>query len=221
MSTALQSLQEKIKAELAAVRKSVAPPSSNKISTRDKKFSLPDGTVNAGPMHAVILDHRNINKYYTKPYDAKNPSPPDCFAIAKEFAGLSPKNHNDVTDAQADDCEDCAMNAFGSASTGKGKACRNMVRLAIAPITADGADDSVIMTLEVPPSALKHWNKHVNDLESSGLLPVQVVTEIAFDQSKAYPCPTFKVSRAHEELETFWKLREQAQATLDQAPAGG
>ena len=219
MSQALQSLQEKIKAELAEVRNSVAPPSSNKISTKDKKFTLPDGTVNQGPMHAVILDHRNMNRYYTKPYDANNPVPPDCFAIAKNFADLSPDNHEDVADPQADTCSTCPMNQFGSAPNGKGKACRNMVRLAVVPVTASGDDESQIMTLEVPPSALRHWNAHVNELESTGMLPVQVVTEIAFDASKSFPCPTFKVSRAHDDLEQFWALREKAQAMLEQTPA--
>lgn len=217
MSTALQSLQEKIKAELAEVRKSVAPPSSNRISTRSKQFTLPDGTTNQGPLYAVILDHRNFNRYYSKPYDPQNPAAPDCFAIAKQFNDLSPSNHDSVTDPQATACDECPMNKFGSAPTGKGKACRNMVRLAIA--AADADENAAVMTLEVPPSALKYWNKHVNDLEVAGMLPVQVITEISFDEKVAYPCPTFKVSRPHDNLELFWQLREKAQALLDQEPA--
>jgi len=93
MSTELESLQDKIKNELANLGNSVAPPSSNRISTRDKKFTLPDGTSHAGPLMAVVLDFRNFNRYFTKPYDPQNPTPPDCFAIAKDFNDLSPGNH--------------------------------------------------------------------------------------------------------------------------------
>lgn len=216
-STELQSIQEQIKAELANIHNSVAPPSSNRISTRDKKFTLPDGTSHAGPMYAVVLDHRNFNRYYTKPYDPQNPTPPDCFAIAKDFDSMSPYNHEGVKDPQSNDCASCPMNQFGSGPTGKGKACRNMVRLALARPDASANDDP--MTLEVPPSALKHWNKHVNHLQTAGMLPVQVITEISFDPQAAFPCPTFGVSEAHDNLDLFWSLREKAQAILDQEPA--
>lgn len=217
MSTELESLQEKIKGELANLRNTVAPPSSNRITTRDKKFNLPDGTV-LNQLEAVILDHRNFNRYYTKAYDPQNPTPPACFAIAKNLEELSPHNHDDVPEPQADSCSVCPMNEFGSASTGKGKACRNMVRLALAP--PDATDDTEPMTLEVPPSAInKHWNKYVNNLSTTGVLPIQVVTAIQFDSSVAYPCPTFAYSEAHDRLELFWQLREKAQTVLDQTPA--
>lgn len=216
--TSLVDLQERIKSELANVRKSVAPPASNRISTAGKRFSLPDGRVSTDPLRVIVLDHRNVHRYYTKPYDANNPAPPDCFAIAKEFDDLSPKNHEGVLKPQADACATCPRNEWGSAANGKGKACRNMVRLALA---ATDTKDSTILTLEVPPTALKHWNNHVSNLAAIGKLPIQVVTQIGFDDGRAYPCPTFDAVAEHEELEHFWALREKAQAMLDQEPSAG
>ena len=217
MSTEMQSIQERIKAELANVRKSVAPPASNRISLQGRKFTLPNGTTDNGPMTAVVLDHRNFNRYYTKPYDPQNPVPPQCFAIAKQFEDLSPENHDNVEDPQASACSECPMNQFGSAPNGKGKACRNIVRLAI--VAPDATTDTQPMTLEVPPSALKHWNRFVNDLETVGLIPAQVTVDISFDDSVAYPCPTFHAREAHDDIETFWTLRDKAQSMLDQPPA--
>lgn len=216
MSTALVDLQARIKAELQSVRSSVAPPSGNKISTKDKKFNMPDGTVHQGPLSVVILDHRNLNRYYIKAYDPQNLVSPDCFALAKNFGDLSPKNHDEITKPQSDDCASCPYNQYGSAPNGKGKACRNMVRLAVIP--PDAGPDVAPMTFEVAPSALKNWNKLVNDLESTGLLPIQVVTEISFDQSKTYPCPVFRPAATHDNLQALWEHREKAQAILDVSP---
>ena len=215
MSTQLQDLQVRIRAELAALRESLSPPVNRRISVREKLFTLPDGTSHQGPMQVVILDHRNLNRYYSKPFDASKLVPPECTAVAKRFEDLSPHNHAEVELPAANTCATCAHNAFGSAPNGKGKACRNMVRLAIVP--PDAESDAVPMTLEIPPSALKNWNQLVNDLEANGLLPIQVVTLIDFDQSKAYPCPTFKVRRSHDELQKFWVIRERATALLDQS----
>jgi hypothetical protein len=218
MSTALQSLQEQIKAELAVVRKSVAPPSSNKISTRDKKFTLPGGQVVQGALECVILDHRNLHQYYTKPYDPQNPSPPDCFAIAKEFSDLSPHNHEGVSKPQHDQCAGCPMNEFGTARVGKGKACQNKVKLAVVP--PDAGPDADILTLEIPASSLKYWNKLVSGLESAGRLPIQAIVSVSFNSAVSYPQPMFEVIGAVDDLETKWALREQAQSVLDAEPVG-
>lgn len=216
MSTSISTIQEQIKAEIAGIRNSVAPPSGNRIITRDKKFTLPSGECRPGPLFAVILDHRNYNRYYVKDYDAKNPVPPDCFAIAKEFGNLSPHNHDAVPDPQADSCAGCPMGEWGSAKVGKGKACRNMVRLAI--VAPDCAPDVEPWTLEIPPTALSGWTRLVNDLEAVGKLAIQAIVQIAFDDAVSYPKPTFAVHELHDDLEKFWAIRERAQAMLDQTP---
>lgn len=211
--TSLVSIQEKMKAELAALKKSVAPPSGRNISTRGKVFTLPNGRTHQGPLHAVILDHRNYNRYYTAAYNPQDPKPPACFALSKELTGLVP--HETASGPQAESCAGCPMNKWGSAPTGKGKACRNTVRLAVAP--SDKSDDEP-MILSIPPTALKSWNALVNNLETMGMLPVQVVTEIAFDPQAAYPTLLFKATEAHEDLEYFWNVREKSQSLLDQPP---
>ena len=216
MSTQLEELQSRIRTELKIVRTSLPLPNNQRISVREKQFTFPDGTTHRGPILAVILDWRNINRYFSTPFDATKLTTPDCFAIAKRFEDLSPANHVEVERPLSDSCGTCPNNQFGSAANGKAKRCRNMVRLAIVPPDAEAATEP--MVLEIPPSALKGWTRLITDLEATGLLPIQVVTEIAFDPSKSYPCPTFKVQRTHDSLPTFWALRDRATALLDQAP---
>lgn len=214
-STELTALQKRIQDELAGIRGTVAAPSGRNISTKGKVFSLPDGTSSQGPLNCVILDHRNFNRYFTEAYNPQAPKPPQCFAIAKEIRDLAP--HEEAVSPQAETCAECAMNKFGSAPTGKGKACRNTVRLAVAP--ADAADDAEPMILTVSPTGLKSWNALVNNLAAIGMLVIQVETEISFDPNAAYPTLLFKPRAAHERLETFWALREKAQVLLEQPPA--
>jgi hypothetical protein len=108
----MESIQERIKAELAQVRETVAAPSGRNISTKGKVFNLPDGRTHQGPLEAVILDHRNFNRYFTVAYDPKDPKPPACFAIAKRLDELVP--HEDATEPQADACSEGPMNQWGS-----------------------------------------------------------------------------------------------------------
>jgi hypothetical protein len=215
MSTAMQSINEQLKQELSQLGNTVAPPASRKISIKGKQFTLPDGTTHQGPMRAVILDHINFNAYYKKAYDPQNPAPPDCFALHKQLPEMAP--HEESAEPQNADCATCPMNQFGSASTGKGKACRNKVRLAVAPANAEPDDEP--MTIEVAPSSIKTWNSYVNKLKTQGVLPVQMITEVSFDPNSPYPVLHFKAVEMHEELEKFWAMREQAQALLEQTPA--
>ena len=212
---AVVNIQDQIRKELASVRDTVGAPSSNRISTKGKVFNLPNGVVHQGPMQAVILDHRNFNRYDDKPYNAQDPQPPACFAIRKAISEMAP--HETAPDPQHADCETCPMNQWGSARVGKGKACANRVRIAIAPPDA-GPDDEPMM-LELPPKAQAGWSKLVNNLEVRGMVPVQVITEISFDEGQQYPLPVLRVVDTHDNLELFWGLREKAQAMLDQPPA--
>jgi hypothetical protein len=215
--TALVSLQERMKAELTNMRNTVMAPSGRNISTKGKVFTFPDQKTSQGPITAVILDHRNFNTYYTAAYNPQNPIPPKCFSISKD---LEMKPHADCGDPQNETCAACTWNKWGSAATGKGKACRNQVKLAIAAPDMTANDEPLI--IKISPTGLKSWAALVNGLETIGLIPMQVLTEISFDPNAAYPTLVFKVGKAIEEgqLETMWALREKAQAMLEQTPVG-
>lgn len=213
-TNALAALQEQLAAELANLSKRVAPPSGNNISLKGGVFNLPDGTVNKGPMQAIILDWRMVNAYYTGPYDPANPKPPKCWAVGTLIDELAPPSI--VEDRQHDACVTCPMNEFGSAPVGRGKACKNQRRLAIVPI--DATEETQPMTLTVSPTGLTPFENYVNRVSAEmGALPIQVITKIGFDPSKSYPSLIFQpASRvAPEQLPTLMGLRQVAQAMLD------
>lgn len=100
-------------------------------------------------MRCVILDGIMENVYYEGEYEEGSPSAPTCFAYGRydrdgktvigidvredaDGTGMSP--HKSVLKPQHSDCDSCPHNQFGSALTGKGKACKNTRRLALIPV---------------------------------------------------------------------------------------
>lgn len=81
----------------------------------------------------VIIAGAVIEKaFYEGAYDPDQPEAPVCFAFDTDPDNLAP-NPDDVADLQNDICATCKWNEFGSADRGKGKACKDVRRLALIP----------------------------------------------------------------------------------------
>jgi len=103
-------------------------------------FNLSGGTLsfNDSPMPnnemaVIILDHILENVYYPDKYDPDTPAAPQCFAFGREEDEMEP--HTICTDSEnnqsTEGCIECEHNEWGSADTGRGKACRNTRRLCL------------------------------------------------------------------------------------------
>lgn len=207
-------LEDQIKKELENQKGQLGGLPSNKISTSGKNFTLPDGQSSPGPMEAVILDYTWFMVNYPGAYNANNPQQPNCFAIGRESPdGGSLKPHESSAEPQHENCKECPKNEWGSAPTGKGKACKNQRRLVLLPYDAD--EDSEPMTLYVSPIALKNFDAYVSRLKTEhGILPVQAITSISFDKNQTYPSLQFTFKAKHSNLNLFWAKKEQAQDLL-------
>lgn len=215
MSTALQSLQEEMKAELDTLKETVSKPSGFSISTRNKMFTTPDGESSPGPLECIILDWRNANLYYPKVYNANAPESPDCFAIGKMIKEMVPSSN--CEEPQSSSCENCTLNEFGSGANGRGKACKNTVRLAVVP--ANATPDTQPWVLKLSPTSLTEWSNYTLKLQNKyGLLPIQVVTEVSFDPNETFPKLKFGNEKPHDVLENVAPLRVIAAALLEQEP---
>lgn len=210
-------VEDVIKKQLQEQRGQLGALPSNKISTRNKEFTTPDGQT--GPiLECIILDFVWFMVNYPGAYNANNPQQPNCFAVGRENPepkagekGLKP--HPDAADPQHTDCEECPKNQWKSAPSGNGKACKNQRRLIVLPINAD--EDSEPMTLYVSPGGLKFFDAYVSRLSSEhAMLPVQVITEISFDKNQSYPLLQFKMLKKHDNLNLFWGKRDSAQDLL-------
>lgn len=134
----------------------------------------------------VIKANPNRSKvFYASGYVEGGDSKPDCHSND----GISPAA--DAQQPQAAKCATCAHNQWGSRITqqgGKGKACSDHRRIAIA--TVDTPADP--MLLRVPAASMKALEEFGKLLAARGVRPEMVVTRVGFDYSVAHPQLTFK-----------------------------
>lgn len=213
MASAILDLQKEIEAELARLKEAAPEPTSSKIEVPQgkKQFHFPTGEViDDKPFRAVIIDWRWQNSYFPTAFNPKQKSKPVCFARHSDPKLMTP--HASSEQPQCSDCASCPMNKFGS--KGNGKACKNVCILAIVP--PDATDKTKPFTLAVSPTGLKTWNafeRHVRN--GLGKIPIQLITEIAFDPKEDYATLTFKEVGLNENLATCFALRAKAAEILD------
>lgn len=206
-------LEDEIKKQLQAQKGQLGALPSNKISTKNKKFTLPNGQ-SGEEIEVVILDFVWAMVNYPGVYNSNNPQQPNCFAIGRDnpMSGQL-KPHENSAEPQFEDCKDCPKNQWQSAPSGNGKACKNQRRLIVLP--PDATEDTEPMTIYVSPGGLKHFDAYVSRLSAEHqVLPVQVITKMSFDQDQSYPLLKFEMIDVHDNLQFFWHKRDAAQEML-------
>ena len=148
-----------------------------------------DGEKIAVPSIEVVLVKANKGTskvFYLKGYqEGGEATKPDCFSNdgVKPDAG--------VAEPQCKTCAVCPHNQWGSKigdNGGKGKACQDSVRMAIA--TPDLINDPYL--LRVPPASIKSLGEYGKMLAKRGVGYNMVVTRIGFDMESPTPKLTFK-----------------------------
>lgn len=146
------------------------------------------GAVIGSSMEGIIIDSCFMNAYYAERYDPNNPSPPDCYAFNREDQNnMIPSEKIEVP--QHHECRTCPMNAWGSADTGRGKACKNRRRLAIMLPDAleEGIEAATIAYFELPPTSGGLWDGYVKLLDDVHKRPpFGVLTKIKVVPDKDY-----------------------------------
>lgn len=127
------------------------------ISAAGGSFSFLDAPVGE-TMEVIVLGATRENLKYDGDYNPSEPSAPVCWAIDKGD-GLAPSDK--VADAIHPTCEGCVNDEWGSGK-GRGKACRNYVRLALVSADNPGRDGS---RLRLPPTAVGAWAKYARKIE--------------------------------------------------------
>jgi hypothetical protein len=100
------------------------------------------------------------------------------------------------------------MNEFGSADngTGKGKACKNIRRLALIsakPLTEDSVSKGEVAYLKTPVTSVKNWAAYVRTLDAlEHIPPLAVVTQIGSvpDAKSQFKLTFNKVENIDEDL---------------------
>lgn len=161
-------------------------------------FSLRNGQLSYGGQAlpgnkaaAVVLDFVNENVFYESRFDPDTPTGPKCYAFGRDAAKMCP--FDGVEEPVHANCKECPNNAWGSSDTGRGKACRNVMRLALIPAgtyrpekgeyelfsDAKQFQDAGLAFLKLPVTSVKAWGTYVKQL--AGVMktpPLGVVTGI-------------------------------------------
>lgn len=150
----------------------------------------------AASIEVVLLKaNSKLSKiYYSAGYEEGSTAKPDCYSNDSITPAL------DAQEPQHPTCGGCPHNAWGSRITdagGKGKACGDSRRMAVAPI---GELDRP-MLLRVPAASLKELTEYGKSLDKRGAPYSAVVTKIGFDHEVAFPKLVFKAVRWLEESE--------------------
>lgn len=210
-------IEEQLRKQLQGLQSRVGAPPSNKISTKGKKFTLPDEKTGT-ELEVIILDWRHVLAHYPGAYNANNPQDPDCFAVGidKPESGKLTA-HSSIEKPHGADCGSCPKNQWKSASTGNGKACKNQARLLVVAAADVGTDKEVVpMTLYVSPTGLKGFNAYVTDLANfHGLDLMQVVTRVSFDPNQTYPTLRFEMIGKHAQLQEAFALRNRHREVVE------
>lgn len=208
--TSVVNIREELKKEAAAIKDRIGAPGGDLIrTTQDKNFVLPDGTKTNQALRVVILDFVSINSFFDRPYKKGEESPPACFAISKEPKGMIPSKNS--PDKQADACDVCPNNEWGS--NGEGKACGNG-RL-IAVVEDSNNPEAPIRLIKISATAIKAFDAYVKTIQTQfDTPPVGVVTEIYFDPSVTYASLRFGNPAPNEHLDIHFHRRAAAMERL-------
>lgn len=216
MTNALVNYEELLKQISTETSESLIPLGGNFISNKGKLFTLPDGVTHLNKLECIVVDYIRINNLLP-PYRPNVKISPKCWAIGRNDRLLKPSDA--CPEKQAESCEVCKNNQFGTSGTGRGKLCSNTYRLAVVP--PDAAQDSDIWLVKVSPTGLARWTNYVKAAEvlhgPSGF--IRLVTELSFNPNMEQPSLMFKPLNLHENLETVIKLRERAQEMIMVEPA--
>ena len=134
------------------------------ISLRNGRFQFQDADLGK-ELDVVVLGFCSENVYYDSPWDPDDPNSPACAAIGMDDNDyLIPDEKS--PEVQADSCEECEYNEWGSASVGGGKMCSNRKRLLVAAVDDLLAGGEVeTPTMGVAPTSIGNFNKYVKGLD--------------------------------------------------------
>jgi hypothetical protein len=165
---------------LAVATTEAEKPSGNWISFKSGILSV-NGIAMKGNKAPVVVIHSIFeNQLYADKYDPNNLQPPICYAFAEKDEDLKP--HPDSSKPQAASCAECPKNVWGSdPGGGKGKACKNVRRLAmISSNDLEEISKAEVALAKLPVTSVKNWSSYANQIANVlKIPPLAVITEIS------------------------------------------
>lgn len=207
-SRALQPWEQEMAEHAKKVAKQEQLTGLKTIGTRGGIMKIDDEAVEGNAIRCVVLASLHENQWYSGPFDSNATQVPACYAFGDTTRDVPDEDmhpHAQSLDKQNDNCNDCAFNKMGSAEQGRGKACKNVRRLAL--VTEDALESAAdlsaaeIRLIKVPVMSTNNWAKYVHALEEDMQRTAYgVVTEVALEPDDK---SQFKVTFEFQELVNF------------------
>jgi len=173
------------------------------VSIKGGKLMIAGNQVPNNEAVVVVLAFTNAKAYYDQPYQPDVPASPVCYAYGDDIKTMTP--HTEAEKRQCDECASCRWNEFGTARMGKGKACRDSVKLCMiqAGTVVNGAfipntqaeffKKAEAVYLSVPPTSMAAWVNHVATVQGvTNRPPFAVFTRIKVEMGpKDWPVVKF------------------------------
>lgn len=227
-TTAMTVWQEEMaKAARAAAKENpVTEYTAARISTRGGVFTIDKENVGT-ELDLVVIGAIWENGLYDGAYDPDHPRVPVCYAFSNpdmEDPEEEMRPHESAENPQGGaggGCSGCEHNEFGSAATGRGKACKNTRRLALltpdALESAEAIREAEVRSMSVPVMSVASWSKFVQKVSDDFERPYWCVVVKA--QLVPDPKSQFKVTFTFVELidldsEKFKALQEKHQEAI-------
>lgn len=171
------------------------------LSTRGGILSFGEEELPGNQACVIILDAVKENTYYADKFNPTEAASPICYAFGRGADEMVPHpsmaQHPEYFVPQARECSACPHSQWGSADTGRGKACQNRRRLALiaagyyAPKRGSRDFDLELFSdpkhfettdiafIKLPVLSVKEWAKYVTQVSASLQRPAHgVITRL-------------------------------------------
>ena len=192
------------------------------ITTSGGAMKYRDNPISGNSLEVVVLASPVERLYYTSRFDPTNSAPPVCFALGSTLTGLKPSHLSETV--QAELCESCPKNQWGSSTNGgKGKACSEKRRLFLMTSdsisTVDSVGVSEVAALRIPVTSVKGFATYVQTVAATVKRPLAgVVTKVSL---VADPKTQFKIQftyvKAIEDIEVIKALITRGEREMTNA----
>lgn len=177
--TALVSIQEQIAQQIARQNETAQGlrSSGSYIGFKNAQLKVDSISIPANQLDVRVLAALSERAWYAKDFDADVVQVPDCYALDDDVP------HDQSANPQSDNCADCKHNKWGSATRGKGKACRESARVIVVPANVPLAS-AQMYTAKVPVTSLSTVTSFTSRCSQANKLMGEFVTKLSVVEDK-------------------------------------
>ncbi len=204
MANDLVAFKERFEADAAQYAEQEPLGGGRFVSTKGGMFVY--GDEKPSDQYCVIVLHSVYeNTFYREKWTEDNPAAPSCYAFGDLPTDMGPhpsmQNDMEYFYPEHSQCTGCPQNVFGTADTGKGKACQNRRRLAFIPAGVytprprskdfdldlytepSHFETADIAMVKVSPTSTKNWAAYVQAVKAQfNYPPYAVITRMYLEK---------------------------------------